>query len=654
MYIQRIIMTPRKVRISLASFALAAAATSAAPSSVPAVRPNANTTRAGVLKSGVLTVTLEAKQGRWWLNGPKRAPMTIEAFAEPGHDLLIPGPLIRAPQGTELRLSIRNSLALPITLSMPAAVTGGQVASTDSVVVAPGAVAHFAARLAVPGNYIYRAATPTGASRVMEFAGLLSGALVVDPANAPAKPRDRVFVIMGTPDADWVAFADTAPLRLASANAFPVGRLIWTINGESWPGTERIHATVGDSLHWRVINASREPHPMHMHGFYYRVDAFAAPLAARFGHPMPGQMVVTQLMSPFATMSMSWSPTRPGNWLFHCHIAVHLAPDSISAAPDDPEMRDMTGLVLGVEVRGRPGVTLAGAPARGAAPAARRLRLIAEGGRAASGEADPDSVPGMRFVLEDGERTIAGGPDFSPELDLVRGEPVAITVVNHLGEATTVHWHGIEVEDSYVDGVAGFSGQGKRLTPAIAPGDSFVARFTPPRAGTFMYHAHADELVQQAVGMEGALIVRDRADSLPADDHVFFLKGVAGSQRHPVEVDGRSEPDTVVLHAGRAARFRIINLATVNVAPVAFLTARPDSALTSPRDPMLVRWTPMAKDGFDLPPAARVPVPALQDVADGETYDFTYTPRERGMLHLEFRANAPTHRLLIRVPIRVE
>ncbi len=621
------------------------------PLSLPTVRANPNTERAGVLEKGVLTVTLDAKRALWSMNGPHRPPMTIEAFAESGKAPRMPGALIRAPQGTELRLAIRNSLGVPLTMYIPAGVRAAGDPAMDSVVVAPGAVGQMTARLSVPGNYIYRGATPNGASRAMQFAGILSGALVVDSANAPAKPRDRVFVIMGTPDSTWVAFADTAPPSLAARNGLPVGRLVWTINGESWPGTERLHASVGDSLHWRVINASREPHPMHLHGFYYRVEAFAAPQAAPFGGATAARMVVTQLLWPFATMSMSWSPNRPGNWLFHCHIAIHLAPDSLSAAPDDPDMRDMTGLVLGVEVGGRAGVTMAGTATSGPL---RRLRLVAEGGRAKPGLLVPDSVPAMRFVLQDGQRTVAGGRDFSPELDLVRGEPVAITIVNHLGEPTSVHWHGIEIEDSYMDGVPGFSGNGQRLSPAIAPGDSFVARFTPPRAGTFMYHAHVDELLQQGAGMEGALIVRDSSDSLPVDDHVFFLKGVPNSREHPLEVDGQAVPDTVVLHAGRAARFRLMNLATVNVDPTADLTANPDSAVTSPRDTMIVRWRPIAKDGFDVPVAAQGLVPARQAVADGETYDFMYMPPARGMLHLEFRQNGPAHRLIIRVPIRVE
>jgi hypothetical protein len=68
---------------------------------------------------------------------------------------------------------------------------------------------------------------------------------------------------------------------------------------------------------------------------------------------------------------------------------------------------------------------------------------------------------------------------------------------------------------------------------------------------------------------------------------------------------------------------------------------------------MIVRWRPLAKDGFDLPAAQQVPRPASQVVSMGETYDFEYTPLHKGTLRLEVRG--VTDRLLkIRVPIRVE
>ncbi len=80
-------------------------------------------------------------------------------------------------------------------------------------------------------------------------------------------------------------------------------------------------------------------------------------------------------------------------------------------------------------------------------------------------------------------------PFQGPTLVLRRGEPVEITLVNRLTEATAIHWHGMEL-DSYYDGVHGWSGLGTRVTPLIEPGETFVVRFTPPRTGTFIYHTH--------------------------------------------------------------------------------------------------------------------------------------------------------------------
>ncbi|MGH7634948.1 MAG: hypothetical protein ACRENC_14525, partial [Gemmatimonadaceae bacterium] len=158
-----------------------------------------------------------------------------------------------------------------------------------------------------------------------------------------------------------------------------------------------------------------------------------------------------------------------------------------------------------------------------------------------------------------------------------------------------------------------------------------------------------------------ALIVRDHGAPASTDDHVFFLKGInvrlrslEGEPRHPLEINGMTNPDTVVLHVGRSARLRYLNLATVNAEPLIWLTARPDSSQASARDSMTVQWRPLAKDAFDLPASARQPRPARQALAVGETYDFEYTPSHRGNLRLQIRINGGQHPLLLRVPIRVE
>lgn len=607
------------------------------------VRANANTEPAGRLRDGVLTIALDAKPALWRF-AEGHPSMTVAAFAEVGGAPLMPGPFIRVPVGTELHFTIRNSLAATLTVVMPAAMRGGpdRITAMDSVVVEPGGVGTLTTHANVAGNYVYRGKLPDGVTKVSNIAGVLAGAIVVDSSRSVEPHRDRVLVVMATEDSLSAICDDSATVNPLSE--CPGRRFMYTINGKQWPTTDRLHAIVGDSLHWRVINASYQVHPMHLHGFYFRVDELSGPLVDPSSRPAPGARVVTQLLSPLSSMSMTWSPDRPGNWLFHCHVALHNTTYALLATAADPDMHDMVGLVVGTIVSPRRGVVSSGSRA-----AVRRLRLIAQ----------IDSSPGMHFILEEGGKRTETRTDWSPELDLVRDEPVAITIVNHMREPTAVHWHGIEVDDSYMDGAAGFSGEGRHLAPMIAPGDSFVARFTPHRAGTFMYHSHVNELLQELNGLDGALIVRDRDAVSSPDDHVFFLKGSSGPEggrAHPLEINGQANPDTVVLRAGRSARLRLINLESGVAAatPTFSLTARSDSAATIANDTLLVRWQLAAKDGFDLGESARTPTLARQLVSVGETYDFEFTPRQPGMLRLEIRANGGAHALFVRVPIRVE
>jgi hypothetical protein len=146
------------------------------------------------------------------------------------------------------------------------------------------------------------------------------------------------------------------------------------------------------------------------------------------------------------------------------------------------------------------------------------------------------------------------------------------------------------------------------------------------------------------------------------DEHVLFLKGsrYGPFATNPLDVNGQENPDTLVLHVGKRARLRIMSLATVNPNATVWLTARADSTLINRDDSLVVRWRPIAKDGADLPLTARGDRPAHQIIGMGETYDFEYTPTQRGLLRFEVRtANPPPGfgapgQLLTRVPVRVE
>ena len=95
------------------------------------------------------------------------------------------------------------------------------------------------------------------------------------------------------------------------------------------------------------------------------------------------------------------------------------------------------------------------------------------------------------------------GQSPGPTIEVVEGDRVRIFVTNKLGEVTSVHWHGQRLPNG-MDGVTGLTQAG------IAPGKTYVYEFVARRPGTFMYHPHADEMVQMAMGMMGLWITHPR------------------------------------------------------------------------------------------------------------------------------------------------
>ena len=95
------------------------------------------------------------------------------------------------------------------------------------------------------------------------------------------------------------------------------------------------------------------------------------------------------------------------------------------------------------------------------------------------------------------------GQSPGPTIEVVEGDRVRIFVTNKLPELTSVHWHGQRLPNG-MDGVTGLN------QPGIEPGKTFVYEFVARRPGTFMYHPHADEMVQMAMGMMGFWITHPK------------------------------------------------------------------------------------------------------------------------------------------------
>ena len=581
---------------------------------VPVAALETYRTSVGKRNGDTLVATLELREARWRPQGARAVEVPVYVFAEPGAAPKVPGPMLRLNEGGTVRLTLRNTLGKRVV------VRGLQgrpfkAEATDSVALLPGRDTTITFAAGTAGSYFYWArVTPTVNHRIAPIPGDLwggenaegpfIGTFIVDPKGARPDPKERTFLITRWLDEYLPGINDTVDWK-------------FTLNGGSYPNSEPLSYTVGDTVRWRVINATLASHPMHLHGFYYRVLGKGDLYADRPIAEAERKLVVTELLDAGQTMRLEWVPERPGNWLFHCHLVRHMtgqqnlpADPNVAPAAHAGHEHEMAGLVLGITVRAK-GATavaderLAGGAARVPAKA-RAIRLLAQTRPKVYGTA-----PGYAFVVQNG--TVAPRQDSivqpSTTLVLRTGETVRITVVNHLANALAVHWHGMELE-SWYDGVGGFSGMGSRMRAPIAPRDSFVVQFTPPRSGTFMYHTH-DELGQElASGLQGALLViDDPAQFDAARDHLLLLSTRGPTDSGMVAVNGRADPPPLVLAPGEH-RLRFATISSNEQVVVSLVKG--DSVLT---------WQVVARDGADVSLAQRAPQRAQLGFSAGITTD---------------------------------
>jgi len=604
-------------RVALAAVLCLFAVSCFAADVLPNIAANENRTPAGRLESGVLTLNLEIRKGIWHpeaddaeaATAQSSAPTAIEtySFAEQGHELQVPGPLVRVPQGTELHLTIHNLLPVETFIHGLEQHPGD---GKKTLQLGPGEAKELRFAAGEPGSYMYWATTSADARGDSD--GPMAGAFIVDGPRD--RTDDRIFVIQL-----W----DKSVLQ-------PDFQAVLTINGKSWPYTERIQAQLGRPEHWRVLNASEIVHPMHLHGFYFYVDAVGDGTSAHELGNAERRMVVTEVVAAHHTFDMTWMPERAGNWLFHCHILDHMSsyfspflygpqgpPTSTPHAAHAEHTAGMSKLVLGITVKDE-GAHLVPAKAVIEPPAVRKHLYVRQ--RPAQ-----NYVPaGPGFFLEGVSHEIGA---MGPPLVVTRGERTAITVTNQLDEPTIIHWHGIEIEN-YFDGVMSWDPTSRNATPAIAPGTSFVAYMTPPRAGTFIYHTHWHNVKQLTGGLYGALLVLEPGQNYdPATDKIFVLGRGGDDERHdPLVLNGNTQPPMMVLLTGRTYRFRLINM-TPN-------DSRITTALLSEGHP--AKWRAIAKDGADLPPQQATVSDAVQQISVGETYDYQFAPTAPGNYELHF------------------
>ncbi len=233
-------------------------------------------------------------------------------------------------------------------------------------------------------------------------------------------------------------------------------------------------------------------------------------------------------------------------------------------------------------------------------------------------EVDHEFAPGLRALCWGYNGSVHG-----PTLEAVEGDRVRVYVTNRLKAPTTVHWHGVFLPNG-MDGVGGLNQR------AIAPGETFLYEWTFKQHGTFMYHAHHDEMTQMAMGMLGMIVVHPRRP--PAAyrvdrDFVIMLsewKIDPGSKRpdpnemtdfNILTMNAKTFPGTppLVCRTGDRVRIRFGNLSAMDHHPIHLHG---------------YYFKLVATDGGNIPPAAQWPETTVL-VSVGSTRD------------VEFVADAP-------------
>ncbi|TXH38908.1 MAG: multicopper oxidase family protein [Rhodospirillaceae bacterium] len=278
-------------------------------------------------------------------------------------------------------------------------------------------------------------------------------------------------------------------------------------------------------------------------------------------------------------------------------------------------------------------------------------------------------VPGQAHLFGPGQEPTDvwnyNGQIPGPVLRARQGEPLQVVVSNKLDQDTTVHWHGIRLPNA-MDGVPGLT------QPPIKPGESFTYEFTPPDAGTFWYHPHANSLQQLGRGLAGALIIEEPEPVAVDRDILWVLTdwrlkpnkqlatgfgnmmdaGMAGRVGNTVTLNGTVPADQPV-RAGERIRLRLLNAALARIMALRFDSHRPvivaiDGQPCEPHEPEGGRLL--------LGPAMRIDVMIDMQGDPGQRYAVTddfYQDLAYTLTNLSYSEDAPVRAHPLETPLQL-
>uniref|UniRef100_A9U825 Predicted protein n=1 Tax=Physcomitrium patens TaxID=3218 RepID=A9U825_PHYPA len=212
-----------------------------------------------------------------------------------------------------------------------------------------------------------------------------------------------------------------------------------------------------------------------------------------------------------------------------------------------------------------------------------------------------------------------------PRIRIKEGDHIKINVTNHLPEPTTVHWHGL-ILDNEMDGA------GEITQRPIQPGETFTYTFDAVQSGMYFYHSHYATDRQQSLGLYGMLMI-DPKDKNQVPEHdveavvslqewlirdglTFPAMSMEGAFPNYFTINGKSFPatETIKMKVGQKALIRFVGSNNNFI------------------HPMHIHGGPfevIAQDGEPLPSSARYKADTV-NVGPGQRFDVIWIARKPG------------------------
>ena len=261
--------------------------------------------------NGVKVFELTAKAVKWNILDN----VAVTAYTYNG---IVPGPMIRVTEGDQVRIVVKNELPDATTIhwhgvEVPNAMDGVPGVTQDPIEPGQTFTYEFTAKPA--GTFMYHSHFE---GDVQVSAGLY-GPIIIDPKEPEANPPavDKVLMISEWLQKDGQTYAPM-PMSGMEPNYF-------TINGKAFPSTETITVKKGDLVRLRLIGIGQFIHPMHLHGFPFKI-------VATDGHAVPEAAQLTKdtvSVAPGESYDIAFVPTETGKWMLHCHIIHHTTNDNV-------------------------------------------------------------------------------------------------------------------------------------------------------------------------------------------------------------------------------------------------------------------------------------------------------------------------------------